>query len=145
MKIDVGILMHATVWWQCVGLLRKGRESERKRKHTATHCNTLQHDQRATKHCNTVWIPRTEHPRTEHPFTNVCNSMAATLWDYSVALVGGKETIYTPLRKRVENVVSAAIWTGSAVTVLGFSLSLSRALSLSLFLSLSAPLGLLLS
>jgi len=67
--------------------------------------------------------------------------MAATLWDYSVALVGGKETIYTPLRKRVENVVSAAIWTGSAVTVLGFSLSLSRALSLSLFLSLSLSLS----
>jgi len=39
---------------------------------------------------------------------------SATLWDYSVALIGGKEQLYSPLRKRIESVASSAIWGASA-------------------------------
>ena len=36
--------------------------------------------------------------------------MAQTLWDYSVALVGGEETIYSPKRKLIESGANAALW-----------------------------------
>ena len=36
--------------------------------------------------------------------------MAQTLWDYSVALVGGEETIYSHKRKLIESGANAALW-----------------------------------
>ena len=39
-------------------------------------------------------------------------NMAKTLWDYSVALVGGEEEIQSPLRKRLEHVANVVLWAG---------------------------------